>query len=105
MKDGKRFTLADGFLTDALKKVEIYPPSKPFIVGSPHILSDDNVGKFVAVNVKSFAHMLNIIWDEKKKDENAAIGVKYFVMVEFKILILLQKVKLLFVVVLLIVLR
>ncbi|PKK72144.1 alcohol oxidase [Rhizophagus irregularis] len=77
MKDGKRFSLADGYLTDALKKVETYPPSKPFEIGSPHGLSDD-AAKFVAVNVKSFAHMLNIIWDEEKKDENVAIGVKYF---------------------------
>ncbi|CAB4484330.1 alcohol oxidase [Rhizophagus irregularis] len=77
MKDGKRFSLADGYLTDALKKVETYPPSKPFDIGSPHGLSD-NAAKFVAVNVKSFAHMLNIIWDEEKKDENVAIGVKYF---------------------------
>ncbi|CAG8661420.1 20302_t:CDS:2 [Rhizophagus irregularis] len=77
MKDGKRFSLADGYLTDALKKVETYPPSKPFEIGSPHGLSDD-AAKFVAVNVKSFAHMLNIIWNEEKKDENVAIGVKYF---------------------------
>jgi hypothetical protein len=76
MKDGKRFSLADGYLTDALKKVETYPPSKPFEVGSPHGLGDD-VAKFVAVNVKSFAQMLNIIWDEEHKDENVAIGVKY----------------------------
>ncbi|CAG8838948.1 35179_t:CDS:2, partial [Racocetra persica] len=81
MKDGKRFTLADGFLTDALKEVKIYPP-KPIIHGCPHPppsrALDDNVGKFVAVNVKSFAHVLNIIWDEKKNDKNVAIGVKYF---------------------------
>jgi hypothetical protein len=77
MKDGKRFSLADGYLNDALKKVETYPPSKPFEIRSPHGLGDD-VAKFVAVNVKSFAHMLNIIWDEERKDENVAIGVKYF---------------------------
>ncbi|CAG8496395.1 12901_t:CDS:2 [Acaulospora colombiana] len=76
MKDGKRFTLADGYLKDALKKVTVYPP-KPFIAGHPHAPGDDNVGKFVAVNVKTFAHMLNIIWDEEKKDENVAIGVRY----------------------------
>ena len=74
MKDGKRFTLADGYLKDALKKVIVYPP-KPFIAHAP---GDDNVGKIVAVNVKSFAHMLNIIWDEKERDENVAIGVRYF---------------------------
>ncbi|GBC07871.1 hypothetical protein RclHR1_07740010 [Rhizophagus clarus] len=77
MKDGKRFSLADGYLADALKKVETYPPSKPFELGSPHRLGDD-VAKFVAVNVKCFSHMLNIIWDEERKDENVAIGVKYF---------------------------
>ncbi|GBC07869.1 hypothetical protein RclHR1_07740008 [Rhizophagus clarus] len=77
MKDGKRFTLADGYLIDALKKVETYPPSKPFETASPHGSGDD-VAKFVAVNVKCFAHVLNIIWDEEKKDENVAIGVKYF---------------------------
>ncbi|CAB4466914.1 unnamed protein product [Rhizophagus irregularis] len=77
MKDGKRFSLADGYLTDALRKVETYPPSKPFEIGSPHGLSDD-AAKFVAVNVKSSTHVLNIIWDEKKKDENVTIGVKYF---------------------------
>src|ERR1700722_19218384 len=76
MKDGKRFSLADGYLTDALNKVETYPPSKP--LGPPHKLVNDDVGKLVAVNIKSFAHMLNIIWDEEKKDENVAIGVKYF---------------------------
>ncbi|CAG8470397.1 2522_t:CDS:2 [Gigaspora margarita] len=76
MKDGKRFTLADGYLKDALKKVIVSPP-KPFILGHPHALVNDNVGKFVAVNVKSSTHMLNIIWDEKKKDENVAIGVRY----------------------------
>ena len=77
MKDGNRFSLADGYLTDALKKVETYPPSRPLNRMSPHGLGDDTA-KFVAVNVKSFAHVLNIIWDEEKKDENVAIGVKYF---------------------------
>ncbi|CAG8728569.1 21205_t:CDS:2, partial [Racocetra persica] len=67
MKSGKRFSLADGYLADALKKVEICPP--------PHI---GGVRKIVSVNVKSSAHVLNIIWDEEKKDENVAIGVKYF---------------------------
>ncbi|RHZ85265.1 hypothetical protein Glove_67g129 [Diversispora epigaea] len=75
MKDGKRFSLADGFLKDALKRVKIYPP-KPFIKGHPHKLGD--VGKFVAVNVKSFTHMLNIIWDERNEDKNIAKGVRYY---------------------------
>ncbi|CAG8732358.1 15675_t:CDS:2, partial [Acaulospora morrowiae] len=75
IKDGKRFSLADGYLADALKKVEIYPESKP--LGPPYGLPDE-VGKFVAVNVKSHAHALNIIWDKENKDENVAIGVRYF---------------------------
>ncbi|CAG8757515.1 12824_t:CDS:2, partial [Funneliformis caledonium] len=65
LKDGKRFSLADGYLTDAMKKVEICPLG-------------EGIAKVVAVNVKSFAHMLNIIWDDEKNDENVAIGVKYF---------------------------
>ncbi|RIA86616.1 GMC oxidoreductase [Glomus cerebriforme] len=76
-KDGQRFSLADGYLNDALKKIETYPPSKPLGLGPPHELGDD-VTKFLAVNVKSFAHVINIIWDEEKKDENIAIGIKYF---------------------------
>ncbi len=67
--------MADGYLIDALKKVETYPPLKP--LGPPYGLAN-GVAKFVAVNVKSFAHVLNIIWDEEKKDEKVAIGVKYF---------------------------
>jgi len=80
-----------------LKKVIVYPP-KPFIEGHPHSPGEDNVGKFVAVNVKSFAHMLNIIWDEER-DENVAIGVRYSYNDNGKstIVIFPQKVKLLFV--------
>ncbi|CAI2169856.1 14435_t:CDS:2 [Funneliformis geosporum] len=76
MKDGKRFSLADAYLTDALKKVEKYPPLKPLTL--PYGGIANGVAKIVAVNVKSFAHMLSIIWDEEKEDENIAIGVKYF---------------------------
>jgi len=67
--------LADGYLIDALKKVETYPPLKP--LGPPYGLAN-GVAKFVAVNVKSFAHVLNIIWDEEENEENVAIGAKYF---------------------------
>ncbi|CAI2172464.1 18842_t:CDS:2 [Funneliformis geosporum] len=74
-QDGNRCSLADSYLTDALKKVETYPPLKR--LGPPYGLAS-GVAKIVAVNVKSSAHMLNIIWDEEKKDENIAIGVKYF---------------------------
>ena len=77
MKDEKCSSLADGYLSDALKKVEIYSPTKPLSDITPHGL-DDNVAKLVAVNVKSSAHVLDIIWDEEKKDENIAVGVKYF---------------------------
>ncbi|CAG8695283.1 3542_t:CDS:2, partial [Funneliformis mosseae] len=46
-------------------------------LGRPYGLAS-GVAKIIAVNVKSCAHMLSIIWDEEKEDENIAIGVKYF---------------------------
>ncbi|CAI2169797.1 19038_t:CDS:2 [Funneliformis geosporum] len=46
-------------------------------LGPPYGLAG-GVAKIVAVNVKSFAHVLSIIWDEERKDDNIAIGVKYF---------------------------
>lgn len=61
MKDNKRCSLADGYLADALKKVELHGP-------------DNDIASVI---VKSSAHMLNIIWDEKES-ENVAVGVKYF---------------------------
>ncbi|KAF0441151.1 alcohol oxidase [Gigaspora margarita] len=64
MNDGKRCSLAESYLKDALKKVELSPDSKS--------------EKVVSVDVKSFAHVLNIIWDEENKEENIAIGVRYF---------------------------
>ncbi|CAG8613930.1 15613_t:CDS:2, partial [Dentiscutata heterogama] len=67
IKDGKRCSLADSYLKDALKKVELHPDSKY-----------DSFGKVVAVDVRSFAHVLDIIWDEENKEENIAIGVRYF---------------------------
>ncbi|CAG8586115.1 1502_t:CDS:2 [Funneliformis caledonium] len=76
MKDGKRISLADGYLTDALKKVEKYPLLKP--LSPPYGGFSNGVAKVVAVNVKTLSHMLSIIWDEEKEDENIAIGVKYF---------------------------
>ncbi|RIB22962.1 GMC oxidoreductase [Gigaspora rosea] len=66
-ENGKRCSLADSFLGDALKKVEFHPGSEP-----------NGFGKVVAVDVRSYAHVLNIIWDEENKKENIAIGVKYF---------------------------
>ncbi|CAG8539125.1 18197_t:CDS:2 [Gigaspora margarita] len=67
IKDGKRCSLADSYLKDALKKVELCPDSK-----------NDGFGKVAAVDVRSFAHVLDIIWDEENKKENVAIGVRYF---------------------------
>ncbi|CAG8476323.1 6844_t:CDS:2 [Dentiscutata heterogama] len=67
IKDGRRCSLAESYLKDALKKVELHQDSK---CGS--------FGKVAAVDVRSFAHVLNIIWDEENKEENIAIGVKYF---------------------------
>ncbi|KAF0432790.1 alcohol oxidase [Gigaspora margarita] len=64
---GKRCSLADGYLRDALKKVEFHPGSEP-----------NGFGKVVAVDVRSYAHVLEIIWDEENKNENIAIGIRYF---------------------------
>ncbi|CAG8531120.1 3511_t:CDS:2 [Funneliformis caledonium] len=76
MKDGKRISLADSYLADALKKVEKYPPLMPLTPAFGGFAG--GVAKVVAVNVKSFSQMLGIIWDEENEDENIAIGVKYF---------------------------
>ena len=67
--------MADGYLADALNKVETYPPFAP--IGPPYGIGNAT-GKFVAVNVKSPAYALSVLWDENKKDENVAIGVKYY---------------------------
>ncbi|CAG8779706.1 30624_t:CDS:2 [Gigaspora margarita] len=67
IQDGKRCSLADSYLKDAFKKVELHPDSKY-----------NSFGKVVAVDVRSFAHVLEIIWDEENKEENIAIGVRYF---------------------------
>ncbi|RIB11900.1 GMC oxidoreductase [Gigaspora rosea] len=52
----KRCSLANGYLRNALKKVEFHPGSEP--------------NDFV--DVRSYAHVLEIIWDEKNKKENIA---------------------------------
>ncbi|KAF0473742.1 alcohol oxidase [Gigaspora margarita] len=52
---------------DALKKVEFHPGSEP-----------NGFGKVVAVDVRSYSHVLEIIWDEENQKENIAIGVRYF---------------------------
>ncbi|CAG8799481.1 33058_t:CDS:2 [Gigaspora margarita] len=64
---GRRCSLADGYLRDALKKVEFHPGSEP-----------NGFGKVIAVDVRSYAHVLEILWDEENKKENIAIGVRYF---------------------------
>ncbi|CAG8699710.1 2919_t:CDS:2, partial [Racocetra fulgida] len=66
-QEGRRCSLAESYLKDALKKVELHSGSGPY-----------GIGKVVAVDIKSYAHVLNIIWDEENKNENVAIGVKYF---------------------------
>ncbi|CAG8461820.1 4484_t:CDS:2 [Cetraspora pellucida] len=64
---GRRCSLAEGYLKDALKKVELHSDSGPY-----------EFGKVVAVDIRSYAHVLDIIWDEENKKENVAIGVRYF---------------------------
>ncbi|CAG8696915.1 32807_t:CDS:2 [Gigaspora margarita] len=56
-----QMSLADGYLRDALKKVKFHPGSEP-----------------VAVDVRSYAHVLEIIWDKENKKENIATGIRYF---------------------------
>ncbi|RIB21176.1 hypothetical protein C2G38_2034614 [Gigaspora rosea] len=58
----KRCSLANGYLRNALKKVEFHPGSEP--------------NDFV--DVRSYAHVLEIIWDEENKKENIATDVRYF---------------------------
>ncbi|CAG8657498.1 12662_t:CDS:2, partial [Racocetra fulgida] len=73
---GERCSLANSYLKDALKKVEVYPRLQP--LGPPYGLPNE-IGKFIAVNVKSFSHVLEILWNENTKNkDNTAIGVKYF---------------------------
>jgi hypothetical protein len=50
-----------------VKKSRIHPGSEP-----------NGFGKVVAVDIRSYAHVLEIIWDEENKKENIAIGVRYF---------------------------
>ncbi|RIB26784.1 hypothetical protein C2G38_2063916, partial [Gigaspora rosea] len=57
IKDGKRCSLADSYLKDALKKVELCPDSK----------SNDFRKKVASVDVRSFAHVLDVIWEEENK--------------------------------------
>ncbi|CAG8826633.1 26588_t:CDS:2 [Gigaspora margarita] len=63
----KKCSLADEYLRDALKKVEFHSGLEP-----------NDFEKVVAIDVKSYAHILEIIWDEENKKENIATNVKYF---------------------------
>ncbi|CAG8839730.1 37961_t:CDS:2, partial [Gigaspora margarita] len=63
MKKEKRCSLADRYLRDALKKVEFHLGSEP-----------NNFGKVVTVDVRSYTHILEIIWDKENKKENIATG-------------------------------
>ncbi|CAG8761417.1 44325_t:CDS:2 [Gigaspora margarita] len=64
---GKRHFLANEYLRDALKKVEFHPGSEP-----------NDFGKVVAIDVRSYAHILEIIWNEENKKENIATYIRYF---------------------------
>ncbi|CAG8485807.1 5062_t:CDS:2 [Cetraspora pellucida] len=66
-QEGKRCSLAESYLKDALKKVELHSGSGPY-----------EFGKVVAVDIRSYAHVLGIIWDEENEKENIAIGIRYF---------------------------
>ncbi|CAG8478120.1 7206_t:CDS:2 [Scutellospora calospora] len=66
-KEGKRCSLVDSYLRDALKKVELHPG-----------LESNDIGKVAAVDIRSYTHVLDIIWDKENKKENIAIGVRYF---------------------------
>ncbi|RUS33448.1 hypothetical protein BC938DRAFT_471618 [Jimgerdemannia flammicorona] len=74
MKDGRRWSFADGYLNDALKnKIEAH--SKP--------IGDLQSGKYVAVlngvNVKSESRVTRILWGKNKgpNGEAIAMGVEY----------------------------
>ncbi|KAF0362619.1 alcohol oxidase [Gigaspora margarita] len=59
---GKRCSLANGYLRDALKNIKFHPGSEP--------------NDFV--DVRSYAHVLEIIWDKENKKENIATNIRYF---------------------------
>ncbi|RIB28856.1 Piwi domain-containing protein [Gigaspora rosea] len=63
----RSFGLAIRRCRDALKKGEFRPGSEP-----------NGFRKVVAVDIRSYAHVLEIIWDEENKKENIAISVRYF---------------------------
>ncbi|CAG8814917.1 15188_t:CDS:2, partial [Gigaspora margarita] len=58
----KKYSLANRYLRNALKKVKFHPGSEP--------------NDFV--DVRSYAHILEIIWDEENKKENIATNIRYF---------------------------
>ncbi|RHZ78340.1 hypothetical protein Glove_166g25 [Diversispora epigaea] len=74
IKSKMRCSVVDGYLTKALEKIDIVKDEE--IVKEYLGLSYD-VCKISAVNLKSNAHVLNIIWDEDSNG-NIARGIKYF---------------------------
>ncbi|CAG8835639.1 5877_t:CDS:2, partial [Gigaspora margarita] len=52
----KRCSLADEYLRDALKKVKFHPGSEP-----------NDFEKVVAIDIRSYAYILKIIWDVENK--------------------------------------
>ncbi|CAG8630892.1 34536_t:CDS:2 [Racocetra persica] len=60
--EGRRCSLAECYLKDALKKVELHLGSDLY-----------EFGKVIAVDIRSYAHVLDIIGDEKNEKENIAI--------------------------------
>ncbi|KAF8928897.1 hypothetical protein BGZ58_009308 [Dissophora ornata] len=74
MKNGRRWSFADGYLTEALKtRIEAY--SKP----SDGSQSRKNVTVLNGVNVKSESLVTRILWHEKKGPQGEAVakGVEY----------------------------
>ncbi|CAG8467129.1 11004_t:CDS:2 [Acaulospora colombiana] len=71
IKNGKRCSVVDGYLTEALSKVEVVKSDKGSNDESPF-----DICKISAVNVKSHSHVLNVIWEGS--DGNVAKGVRYF---------------------------
>ncbi|CAG8844541.1 9030_t:CDS:2, partial [Racocetra persica] len=63
----RRCSLAEDYLKDALRKAELHSGSDLY-----------EFEKIVAVDIRLYAHVLDIIWDKKNEKENIAIIVKYF---------------------------
>ncbi|CAG8725768.1 12909_t:CDS:2, partial [Acaulospora morrowiae] len=72
IKNNRRCSVVDGYLTEALSKVDVVKINETHSDWSPL-----GAYKISAVNVKSQSHVLGIIWDEESSG-NVAKGVKYF---------------------------